>query len=113
MPCLFCRIAAGEVPAAKIFEDDELVAFRDIAPQAPLHVLIIPKAHVATLNDLDARHDALVGAMTRRAALIARDEGFAESGFRTVFNCNADAGQAVFHIHLHLLAGRTLAWPPG
>jgi histidine triad (HIT) family protein len=110
---LFCRIVAGEIPAAKIYEDDELVAFRDIAPQAPLHVLIVPKAHVATLNDLDPQHDALVGAMTRRAARIARDEGYAESGFRTVFNCNADAGQAVFHIHLHLLAGRSLAWPPG
>ena len=112
-PCLFCRIIAGEIPATKVFEDDMLVAFNDINPQAPMHVLIVPRAHVATLNDLGATHDAVVGAMVRRAAAIASDRGYAESGYRTVFNCNADAGQAVFHIHLHVLGGRTMTWPPG
>jgi histidine triad (HIT) family protein len=111
--CLFCKIAAGEIPAAIVHQDDTLVAFRDINPQAPLHVLIIPRQHVATLNDLAADDDALVGSMQRLAATIARDHGFADRGFRTVMNCNADAGQTVFHIHLHLLAGRSLAWPPG
>ena len=113
MSCLFCKIIAGEIPAKRIFEDDQMIAFADIAPKAPLHVLIVPRKHIATLNDLDASDDALVGAMTRRAALIAKEKGYDASGFRTVFNCNADAGQAVFHIHLHLLAGRSLAWPPG
>jgi histidine triad (HIT) family protein len=111
--CLFCRIIAGEIPAAKVYEDDTLVAFNDINPQAPVHVLIVPRLHVATLNDLGANHDAVVGAMVRRAAAIASERGFAASGYRTVFNCNADAGQAVFHIHLHVLGGRTLTWPPG
>lgn len=113
MSCLFCRIIAGEIPAAKIYEDERIIAFGDINPQAPLHVLVIPREHVATLNDLSPAHDALVGEMTRRAAAIAAERGYATSGYRTVFNCNADAGQAVFHIHLHLLAGRKLAWPPG
>lgn len=111
--CLFCRIIAGEIPATKVYEDDTLVAFNDINPQAPMHVLIVPRVHVATLNDLGANHDAVVGAMVRRAAAIAADRGYAESGYRTVFNCNADAGQAVFHIHLHVLGGRTMTWPPG
>ena len=90
-----------------------MIAFSDIAPKAPLHLLIVPRKHIATLNDLDAQDDGLVGAMTRRAALLAKENGYDASGYRTVFNCNADAGQAVFHIHLHLLAGRSLAWPPG
>ena len=90
-----------------------MIAFSDIAPKAPLHLLIVPRKHIATLNDLDAQDDGLVGAMTRRAALLAKEKGYADSGYRTVFNCNADAGQAVFHIHLHVLAGRSLAWPPG
>lgn len=111
--CLFCRIIAGEIPATKVYEDDTLVAFNDINPQAPMHVLIVPHVHVATLNDLDDKHDAIVGAMVRRAAAIASARGYAESGYRTVFNCNADAGQAVFHIHLHVLGGRTMTWPPG
>ena len=111
--CLFCTIAAGEIPAAIVHQDDTLVAFKDINPQAPLHVLVIPRRHVATLNDLTGADDALAGSMQRLAATIARDHGYAERGFRTVMNCNADAGQTVFHIHLHLLAGRGLAWPPG
>lgn len=113
MSCLFCRIIAGEIPATKVFEDDQMVAFTDIMPAAPLHVLIVPKTHIETINDLTPEHDALVGAMTRRAAAIAKANGYDASGFRTVFNCNRDAGQAVFHIHLHLLAGRLMTWPPG
>lgn len=113
MSCLFCRIVAGEIPATKVFENDEMIAFNDITPQAPLHVLIVPRKHIETLNDLTAEDDAVVGAMTRQAATIANAHGYGASGFRTVFNCNRDAGQAVFHIHLHLLAGRGLAWPPG
>ncbi len=111
--CLFCRIASGEIPAKKVYEDDDVLAFEDINPQAPMHVLVIPRVHVATLNDLTVVHESLVGAMVRAAAHIARERGFAESGYRTVFNCNAAAGQTVFHIHLHVLGGRTMAWPPG
>jgi len=111
--CLFCRIASGEIPATKVYEDDSLVAFDDINPQAPMHVLVIPRVHIATLNDLGPDRDALVGEMVRRGAAIAAERGYAQSGYRTVFNCLADAGQAVFHIHLHVLGGRRLAWPPG
>ena len=113
MSCLFCRIVGGEIPASKVYEDDRLLAFADINPQAPLHVLIVPKQHIATLNDLDESHDGLVGAMVRTAAKIAGDKGYDEPGYRTVFNCNAEAGQTVFHIHLHVLGGRRLTWPPG
>lgn len=111
--CLFCRIIAGEIPSSRVYEDDNLIAFNDINPQAPMHVLIVPRLHVATLNDLEGAHDSLVGSMVRRAAAIARERGFAEGGYRTVFNCNAAAGQTVFHIHLHVLGGRTMTWPPG
>ena len=113
MSCIFCRIVAGDIPAAKVHEDEHLVAFKDLNPQAPMHVLIVPREHIATLNDLDPAHDALVGEMVRLAATLAKAQGYDQSGFRTVFNCNADAGQTVFHIHLHVLAGRRLAWPPG
>ena len=111
--CLFCKIAAHQIPATIAYEDSSLVAIEDLKPQAPLHLLIIPKAHIETLNDLTPGQDALVGEMTRRAAALAKARGFNERGFRTVFNTNRDAGQTVFHIHLHLLAGRALAWPPG
>ncbi len=111
--CLFCRIIAGEIPSTKVFEDDQMVAINDITPQAPMHVLIIPRKHISTLNELTPVDDPLVGAMTRRAAAIAKANGYDAPGFRTVFNCNKDAGQAVFHIHLHVLAGRTMTWPPG
>ena len=113
MACLFCRIVAGEIPAKKVFEDDQLIAFEDINPPAPMHVLVVPRLHGATLNDLEAGHDALVGALVRRAAAIAGERGYAEGGYRTVFNCNGDAGQTVFHLHLHVLGGRRLTWPPG
>ena len=111
--CLFCRIADGRIPTAFEHEDDRIVAFKDLNPQAPLHVLIVPRAHIATLNDLKPDDDELVGAMLRTAAGIAERHGYAERGYRTVFNCNREAGQTVFHLHLHLLAGRGLGWPPG
>ena len=111
--CLFCRIVAGDIPAKIVYQDDEILAFHDVAPQAPFHVLIVPRRHIATLNDIADGDDALVGSMIRQAAALARDHGFDQRGYRTVLNCNAEAGQTVFHIHLHLLAGRRLSWPPG
>ena len=111
--CLFCRIIAGEIPATMVYQDETLVVIKDINPQAPLHVLIIPRRHIPTLNDLSPRDDALVGSMFRRAAALAKENGYHERGYRTVFNTNRGAGQSVFHIHLHLLAGRALTWPPG
>jgi histidine triad (HIT) family protein len=111
--CLFCKIVAREIPARIVYEDERVLCFEDINPQAPLHCLVIPKRHIATLNDLTSGDDSLVGELARRAAAIARERGHSERGFRTVFNCNREAGQTVFHIHLHLLAGRSLKWPPG
>ena len=113
MSCLFCRIISGEIPASKVFEDDRIVVIADINPQAPMHVLVIPKLHVPTLNDLTPEHDALVGEMMRRGAALAAERGYADAGYRTVFNCNAGAGQTVFHLHLHVLGGRRFTWPPG
>lgn len=113
MSCLFCRIAAGEIPASIVYQDDRVIAFNDINPQAPMHVLIVPKRHIATLNDLSTEDDDLVGEMVRRGAAIAGERGYGDAGYRTVFNTNADAGQTVFHIHLHVLGGRSLGWPPG
>ena len=111
--CLFCKIVAGEIPSAIVHQDDSLVAFKDINPQAPLHVLIVPRRHIASLNELAPGDDELVGSMCRRAAALAKEHGYHEGGYRTVFNTNREAGQTVFHIHLHLLAGRGLTWPPG
>ena len=111
--CLFCRLISGEIPATFVHQDESLVAFADVNPQAPLHVLIVPRRHIPSLNDLTADDDALVGSMLRQAAAIATSHGYAERGYRTVFNCNREAGQTVFHIHLHVLAGRGLKWPPG
>ena len=113
MDCLFCKIAAKQIPASIVYEDDRLVAFKDINPQAPTHVLVVPRRHIATLNDLTNDDDGLIGEMVRRAAAIARDQGHHARGYRTVFNTNAEAGQTVFHIHLHVLGGRTMTWPPG
>ena len=109
--CLFCRIARKEIPATIVFEDDTVVAFRDIDAKAPTHVLVIPREHVASLNDM--KDASLLGALQIAAAAIARAEGIAESGYRTVMNSGSDAGQTVFHVHLHLLGGRKLSWPPG
>jgi histidine triad (HIT) family protein len=111
--CLFCKIIAREIPASIVYEDDRLLAFNDINPHGPTHVLVVPKRHIATLNDLAPEDDAIVGEMVRRAAAIAKERGIEAGGFRTVFNTNRDAGQTVFHIHLHLIGGRGLAWPPG
>lgn len=113
MECLFCKIQRGEVPASIVFEDAEMIAFNDINPQAPTHVLIVPRRHIPTINDLTEENDGLIGRMMRRAAAIAAERGFGERGYRTVFNCNREAGQTVFHIHLHLLGGRGMGWPPG
>lgn len=111
--CLFCTIINREIPASIVYEDDRVLAFNDINPQAPTHVLVVPKRHIASLNDLAADDDQLVGELVRRAAAIAKERGLAVGGYRTVFNTNRDAGQTVFHLHLHLLGGRTFAWPPG
>ena len=111
--CLFCKMVSGEIAPDKVYEDDDVLAFRDISPQAPHHVLVIPKEHIATLNDLEMRHAALLGKMYLAVKAIAKQEGVAEGGYRTVMNCNSDGGQTVYHIHLHMLAGRGLQWPPG
>ena len=111
--CIFCKIASGEIPAEIVFQDDVCLAFRDINPAAPVHVLVIPKEHMPTLNDLTPEHESITGHILTVANTIARDLGVAEDGYRVVANCNSDGGQAVFHIHFHLLGGRQLAWPPG
>jgi histidine triad (HIT) family protein len=111
--CLFCRIIAGEIPAAIVHQDERLVAFKDINGQAPMHLLVVPRKHIPRLNDLAPDDDALVGEMIRRASILAREHGHADSGYRTVFNTNGAAGQTVFHIHLHVIGGRSLGWPPG
>ncbi len=109
--CLFCRIARHEVPSKVVAENEHFLAFRDVNPQAPVHILIVPKAHVDSLNRIG--DFAMVGKMTQMATEIAEEEGIAERGYRVVINTNADGGQTVFHLHLHLLGGRSLGWPPG
>lgn len=111
--CIFCRISAGEIPAKVVYEDDTVLAFHDAAPRAPVHVLIIPRRHIATLLDASEQDAALLGALQLRAVEIARELGLDSDGFRLVTNCLAGAGQSVFHIHLHLLGGREFGWPPG
>ena len=113
MACLFCEIVAGRIPSRVAYQDESVFAFHDLHPQAPTHVLLIPKKHLTSLLDLSPEDDALVGSLVRRARDLAKDLGFAERGFRLVFNAGADAGYSVFHIHLHLLGGRSLGWPPG
>ncbi|MBT4836547.1 MAG: histidine triad nucleotide-binding protein [Methylococcales bacterium] len=111
--CLFCKIINGDIPADIVYQDDELLAFRDVSPQAPTHVLIIPKKHISTINDIEQNDAELIGKMMLTAKKIANDEGVSDEGYRVVMNCNALAGQTVFHIHLHLMAGRAMTWPPG
>ena len=111
--CLFCKIIKREIPGSIVYEDDRVLAFNDINPQAPTHVLIVPKRHIETLNDLQPGDDQIVGELVRRAAAIAKERGHSADGFRTVFNTNRGAGQTVWHIHLHLIGGRTMGWPPG
>ena len=113
MATIFDKIIAREIPADIVFEDEHVLAFRDINPQAPVHVLFIPKRAVPTLNDLGGGDEAVVGRLAMAAAAYAKREGFADDGYRVVMNCNRDGGQTVFHIHLHLLAGRAMHWPPG
>jgi histidine triad (HIT) family protein len=112
MDCLFCKIVAGEIPADIVYESDTAVAFRDINPQAPTHVLVIPRKHIATINHIDDEDQAIVGGLYTAAREIAASEGIAEHGYRAVMNCNEAAGQTVFHIHLHVLGGREMGWPP-
>lgn len=112
MSCLFCRIIAGEIPSRKVYEDDQVFVFEDINPGAPVHLLLIPKRHIAGLAEATAEDDVLLGYLQRKAAAIAREKGL-QSGYRTVLNVGPDAGQSVFHLHLHLLGGRALGWPPG
>jgi histidine triad (HIT) family protein len=111
--CLFCKILDGEIPADIVLETPDVIAFRDINPQAPTHVLVIPREHISTINDLEEGHEELVGRLFSAARTIAGDEGLADSGYRVVMNCMEGAGQSVFHIHLHLLGGRDFSWPPG
>ncbi len=113
MHCLFCKIVKGDIPAVTVFEDDDILAFRDVNPQAPAHILVIPKRHIDTINDTDTQDESLLGRMVLTAKNLALTEGFNDAGYRLVFNVNADGGQTVQHIHLHILAGRQMAWPPG
>jgi histidine triad (HIT) family protein len=113
MDCLFCKILAGEIPAELVYESDTAVAFRDINPQAPTHLLVIPRKHIATINDIAEEDHAIIGGLYAAAKEIAAQEGIAEDGYRAVMNCNEGAGQTVFHLHLHVLGGRPMGWPPG
>ena len=111
--CLFCKILAGDIPADLVYESDTAVAFRDINPQAPTHVLVIPRKHISTINDITSDDEAIVGSLYTAAKEIAAADGIADDGYRAVMNCNEGAGQSVFHIHLHVLGGRPMNWPPG
>jgi histidine triad (HIT) family protein len=111
--CLFCRIVEGKVPANVVYRDDSVVAFRDITPRAPVHILLIPRKHIVSVLDVEPNDGVLVGQIFQVAARLAREQGIAESGFRVVVNVGPDAGQSVFHLHYHLLGGRQMGWPPG
>lgn len=113
MDCLFCSIAQKDIAATIVFENDDIIAFRDIKPQAPIHLLVIPKEHIATINEVQDKHQELLGAMILCAKQLAQQEGLSEQGYRLVFNVNSGGGQEVYHIHLHLLGGRQMTWPPG
>lgn len=113
MDCIFCKIASKAIPSTLIYEDEQIVAFHDNDPQAPTHILIVPHQHIATINELDKGDSALIGHMILTATKLAKDLSLAEDGYRLVWNCNRQGGQAVFHIHLHLLGGRSMHWPPG
>jgi histidine triad (HIT) family protein len=111
--CLFCKIIERTIPSTIVYEDARVIAFNDVDPQAPTHVLIVPRRHIATLNDIGVEDEQILGELVRRAAAIAREKGFSETGYRTIFNTNRGAGQSIFHVHLHLLGGRPFGWPPG
>jgi histidine triad (HIT) family protein len=111
--CLFCRIVAGSIPASIVYRDEQVTAFQDIQPQAPVHVLIVPNDHVAGTNELTAEHDAVIGHLMRISHVVAQEQGIAESGYRLIVNTGKDAQQSVAHIHVHLLGGRPMSWPPG
>ncbi len=111
--CLFCKIRDNEIPADIVYENDDVLAFNDVNPHAPIHILIIPRKHISTINDLHDSDELIMGKLFSAAKIIAKQEGVSDDGFRLVVNCNEGAGQTVFHIHMHLLAGRTLTWPPG
>ena len=113
MDCLFCKIINREIPADIVYEDDQVLAFNDIDPKAPTHMLVIPKKHIATLNDITEEDQALVGRLPLTASRLAKDLGFAEDGLRVVMNCNEDGGQTVYHIHMHVMGGRRFTWPAG
>lgn len=111
--CLFCKMISREIEPDVVYEDDDVLAFRDINPQAPVHILLIPKRHISTLNDLQPEDAELIGKLSLAAAKVAEQEGIAEPGYRTLMNCNEEGGQVVFHIHMHLMGGRRMGWPPG
>ncbi len=111
--CLFCRIASGKMSTELLYADDEVLAFRDINPQAPNHLLVIPREHISTINEASSEHASVLGKMTLVAAQLAKQQGFDDAGYRLVMNCNRDGGQTVYHIHMHLLAGRRMSWSPG
>ena len=111
--CIFCKMVSGEIQPDVVYEDEQVLAFRDVNPQAPTHVLVIPKRHISTTNDLQPEDAALVGQLVLAAKKVAEIDGLDQRGYRMVLNCNAEAGQAVFHIHLHILGGRAMRWPPG
>lgn len=113
MDCLFCKIVNGDIPATVLFEDNHVIAFEDIMPQAPSHFLVIPKRHISTLNDLTDEDASVIGKLQITAAKVAKEKGIAEAGYRVVMNCNENGGQTVYHIHMHVLGGRAMTWPPG
>jgi histidine triad (HIT) family protein len=111
--CIFCKIASGEIKADLVYQDDQVAAFRDLKPQAPVHILIVPKQHISSLAGVSAEHEAVLGRVMVAASRLAEREGIARDGFRVVMNAGANAGQTVDHVHLHLLGGRGMGWPPG